>query len=50
MRNKMTIDQLILSHKPNKNVRKEKMMNYLVLKTKHIINIHKIRIKLLYSF
>jgi hypothetical protein len=44
------IDQLILFHKPNKNVRNEKMMNYLVPKTKHIINIHKIRIKLLYSF
>jgi hypothetical protein len=28
MRNEMTMDQLILFHKPNKKVRSKKMMNY----------------------
>jgi hypothetical protein len=30
MRNKMVIDQLILFHKPNKKLRSEKIMNYLI--------------------
>jgi hypothetical protein len=32
MSNRMVMDQLILFHKPNKKVRTEKVINYLILK------------------
>jgi hypothetical protein len=35
MRNEMVMDQLIPLHKPNKKVRTEKMMDYLIPQTKH---------------
>jgi hypothetical protein len=38
MRNEMVIDQYILFHKPNKKVRSEKMMNYLISQTKYAIS------------
>jgi hypothetical protein len=39
MRNEMVMDQLIQFHKPNKKVRSEKMMNYLIPQSKHTINL-----------
>lgn len=38
MRNEMTMDQLILFHKPNKKVSSEKMMDHLIPQTKHTIS------------
>jgi hypothetical protein len=33
------MDQLIPFHKPNKNVRSDKMMDYLISQTKHSLNV-----------
>jgi hypothetical protein len=38
MKNKMVMDQLISFYKPNKNVRSEKMMDYLIPQIKHPIS------------
>lgn len=35
----MTMDQSIPIHKPNKKVRNEIMMNYLITQTKHAISV-----------
>ena len=35
----MLMDQLIPFHKPNKKMRSEKMMDYLIPQTKHTINV-----------
>jgi hypothetical protein len=39
MRNEMVMDQLITFHKPNKKVRSENMMDYLIPQTKHAVNV-----------
>jgi hypothetical protein len=38
MRDGMVMDQLIPFHKPDKKVRSEKMMDYLISQTKHTIS------------
>jgi hypothetical protein len=38
MRNEMVMDQLIPFHKPNKKVGSDKMMEYFISQTKHVIS------------
>jgi hypothetical protein len=38
MRNEMVMDQLIPFHKPNNKVGSDKMMDYFISQTKHVIS------------